>query len=107
MESKITYANKKLGDMSEMFLKHLCDLNSINNKNRIFTCLQKLTNDFAHGNMDIDIDSNGFVGIIYLERLIYIMQLKRIGLDDDNIIKAINGLFCNRYYKVTRGSKEI
>lgn len=107
LESKIIYANKKLGYMSEMFLKHLCDLNSINNKNRIFTCLQKLRNDFAHGNMDIDIDSDGFVGIIYLERLIYIMQLKRLGLDDDNIIKAINGLFCNRYYKVTRGSKEI
>ena len=107
LESKIIYANKKLGYMSEMFLKHLCDLNSINNKNRIFTCLQKLRNDFAHGNMDIDIDSDGFVGIIYLERLIYIMQLKRLGLDDDNIIKAINGLFCNRYYKITRGSKEI
>lgn len=47
-----------------------------------YTCIQKLRNDFAQGNMDIDIDidSDGLVGIIYLERLIYIMQLKRLGL---------------------------
>ena len=43
--------------------------------------------------MDIDLDSDGFVGIIYLERLVYIMQLKRFGLDDKNIKKAINKLF--------------
>lgn len=45
-----------------------------------YTYIQKLRNDFAHGNMDIDIDSDGLIGIIYLERLIYIMQLKRLGL---------------------------
>lgn len=81
--------------MFEMFLKHLCDLNYKNNKNRIFTCLQKFRNDLAHGNMgiNIDLDLDGLVGIIFLERLIYIMQLKRLGLDDDNIIKAIKSLF--------------
>ena len=38
--------------------------------------------------MEIDIDSDGFVGIIYLERLVYAMQLKRFGLDDNNIKKG-------------------
>ena len=93
LESKIIYTNKKLSNISEIFLQYLCNLNYIKNKNKIFTNLQKLRNDFAHGNMDIDIDSDGFVGIIYLERLIYIMQLKRFGLDDENIKKAINKLF--------------
>ena len=93
MESKLIYTNEKLKNVSEVFLQHLCSLNHIENKNKIFTNLQKLRNDFAHGNMDIDIDSDGFVGIIYLERLIYIMQLKRFGLDDENIKKAINKLF--------------
>lgn len=93
LESKLIYTNKKLKEVSEVFLKHLCNLNDIANKNKIFTNLQKLRNDFAHGNMDIDIDSDGFVGIIYLERLVYIMQLKRFGLDGDNIKKAVNKLF--------------
>lgn len=93
LESKIIYTNKKISNISEIFLQYLCNLNYIKNKNKIFTNLQKLRNDFAHGNMDIDIDSDGFVGIIYLERLIYIMQLKRFGLDDENIKKAINKLF--------------
>ena len=93
LESKLIYANKKLKVVSEIFLKYLCKLNSVSNKNKIFTNLQKLRNDFAHGNMDIDIDSDGFLGIIYLERLVYIMQLKRLGLDDENIKKAVNKLF--------------
>ena len=93
LESKIIYTNKRLSNISEIFLQYLCDFNYIKNKNTIFTNLQKLKNDFAHGNSDIDIDSDGFVGIIYLERLIYIMQLKRFGLDDENIKRAINKLF--------------
>lgn len=93
LESKLIYTNKELKDASEVFIQHLCSLNHIKNKDKIFTNLQKLRNDFAHGNMDIDLDSDGFVGIIYLERLIYIMQLKRFGLDDKNIKKAINKLF--------------
>lgn len=93
LESKLIYTNEELKDVSEIFLQHLCGLNHIENKNKIFTNLQKLRNDFAHGNMEIDIDSDGFVGIIYLERLVYAMQLKRFGLDDNNIKKAINKLF--------------
>lgn len=93
LESKLIYTNKELKDASEAFLQHLCSLNHIKYKDKIFTNLQKLRNDFAHGNMDIDLDSDGFVGIIYLERLVYIMQLKRFGLDDKNIKKAINKLF--------------
>lgn len=93
LESKIIFTNKKLGNISDTFLKYLCDLNSIKNKNIIFTNLQKLRNDFAHGNLNIDVNSDGFLGIIYLERLVYIMQLKRFGLDDDNIKKAIIKLF--------------
>ena len=93
LESKLIFTNKELKEVSEIFLKYLCKLNDIKSENEIFTNLQKLRNDFAHGNMEIDIDSDGFVGIIYLERLIYIMQLKRFGLDDNNIKKAVNNLF--------------
>lgn len=93
LESKLIYTNEKLKNTSEIFLQYLCNLNNIENKNKIFTNLQRLRNDFAHGNMNIDIDSDGFVGIIYLERLVYIMQLKRFGLDDKNIKMSINKLF--------------
>lgn len=93
LESKIIYTNKKLKGVSSVFLENLCELNNVENKNEIFTSLQQLRNDFAHGNMNINVDSNGLIGIIYLERLVYIMQLKRFGLDDDNIKRAVNKLF--------------
>ena len=93
LESKIIYVNKKLKEISSGFLENLCKLNNVKNKNKIFTSLQRLRNDFAHGNMDINIDSDGFIGIVYLERLVYIMQLKRFGLDDKNIKMIINKLF--------------
>lgn len=93
LESKIIFANNKLREISNMFLEQLCNYNKINNKNEIFTSLQKLRNDCAHGNMDIDLKADGFVGIIYLERLIYIMQLKRLGLDVDKIKMAVDELF--------------
>lgn len=96
LESKIIFANNKLKELSNIFLEQLCNWNKIDNKNEIFTSLQKLRNDCAHGNMDIDVDSDGFVGIIYLERLVYIMQLKRFGLKDENIKKSVNDLFDSR-----------
>ena len=37
-----------------------------------------------------------FLDVVFLQRVIYIMQLKRIGVDDINIKKCINDLFqCN------------
>lgn len=93
LESKLIFANKELKNESEIFLKYLLELNNIENTNSIFTELQKLRNDFAHGNLEINLELKGLVGMIYLERMVYIMQLKRLGLDEENIKIAINDLF--------------
>lgn len=93
LESKLIFANKELKNESEIFLKYLLELNNIENTNSIFTELQKLRNDFAHGNLEINLELKGLVGMIYLERIVYIMQLKRLGLDEKNIKIAINDLF--------------
>ena len=53
-------------------------------------------NHFAHGDIDKKIIGLSLLDLIYLEYVIYIMQLKFYGLDDDAIKHSINDLFrCN------------
>ena len=53
-------------------------------------------NHFAHGDIDKEFIGLSLLDLVYLEYIIYIMQLKFYGVDDNNIKKAINDLFgCN------------
>ena len=53
-------------------------------------------NHFAHGDIDKEFIGLSLLDLIYLEYVIYIMQLKFYGLDDDAIKYSINDLFrCN------------
>lgn len=93
LESKLNYSYKGLKNISEVFLKRLCELNYIESEKYVFAELQTLRNDFSHGNMEINLNSSGYIGLIFLERFNYIMQLKRFGLKDEIIKKIINDLF--------------
>lgn len=50
-------------------------------------------NHFAHGDLDKDFIGPSLLDLIYLEYIVYAMQLKRFGCTDENIQKAINDLF--------------
>lgn len=53
-------------------------------------------NHFAHGDLDKDFIGLSLLDLIFLERIIYAIQLKICGVDDKNIQKSINELFhCN------------
>lgn len=53
-------------------------------------------NHFAHGDLDKDFIGLSLLDLMFLERVIYAMQLKTCGVDDKNIQKSINELFhCN------------
>ena len=58
--------------------------------------LAEQRNDFDHGNLNKDFSDLAMLDIIFLERVIYMIQLKRLGLDNYNIKNCINDLFqCN------------
>jgi hypothetical protein len=50
-------------------------------------------NHFAHGDLDKDFIGLSLLDLIYLEYVIYAMQLRFYGIDSDNIRKSINDLF--------------
>lgn len=54
-------------------------------------------NHFAHGDLDKDFIGLSLLDLIYLEYVIYAMQLKHYGIGNDCIIKSINDLFHLNY----------
>ena len=57
-------------------------------------------NHYAHGDLDEEFIGDSLLDLIFLERVLYAMQLKRFGVSDKNIQYAINDLFhCNLHIK--------
>lgn len=55
--------------------------------------LSSQRNHFAHSDLDKDFIGLALLDLIYVENIVYAMQLKYNGVDDENIRKAINELF--------------
>lgn len=55
--------------------------------------IAKQRNNFAHGNLDNDFIGSSLLDVIYMEYIVYAMQLKKYGVSDLNIRKSINDLF--------------
>ena len=50
-------------------------------------------NRYAPGNLEECFDGMSLFGVVYMKYLIYTMQLRRFGVDDLNIQRAVNELF--------------
>jgi hypothetical protein len=55
--------------------------------------LQEQRNNFAHGNIDKEIDSITILDLRIVELLLYTMRLKDLGVENENIKSAIRSLF--------------
>lgn len=55
--------------------------------------LAKQRNNFSHGKLDQEFDELSLLDLIYMEYMIYGMQLKKYGLPDRKIQSSINALF--------------
>ena len=76
------------------FGKHLY---SLNGEELIYSSmgerLSSQRNHFAHGDLDKDFIGLALLDLMYLEYVVYAMQLKHYGIEDTNVRKAINELF--------------
>ncbi len=97
LQAKIQQVGKDLDNIISPFGKYLYALNSTELKyNKMGERLATQRNHYAHGNLDQEFDGLAFVDLIFLERVIYAMQLKNLGVSDKNIKESINDLFhCN------------
>lgn len=78
----------------DIFSNHLYKLNDETvNYTEIGKRLATQRNDFAHGNLDKDFNYLALLDLLFLEMLLYIMQLKHYQVPNHNITKAINELF--------------
>ena len=55
-------------------------------------------NHFAHGDLDKDFIGYSLLDLIYMQYIVYAMQLRYYGVSDQNIRRAINELFGLNYY---------
>lgn len=95
LQSEIERVGKDYADIIDMFGNHLYQINNETLKySEMGERLSAQRNHFAHGDLDKDFIGNSLLDLIFLEYVIYTIQLKRYGIPDDNIKKIINDLFC-------------
>lgn len=92
--SRINHTGKNLGSIIDIFGNRLYRLNNQTLKYAdVGTRLGKQRNNYAHGNLDQDFVGLSLLDLIYLEMVVYAMQLKFYGVADITIQRAINDLF--------------
>ena len=97
LQSKIIQVGKDLSGIIDVFGNHLYRLNGQELKySEMGGRLASQRNDFAHGNLDKDFIGLSLLDLIFLEMVVYAMQLKCYNVDDNKIQKAVNDLFQQR-----------
>lgn len=94
LESKIIEFGKDYGSISNMFGDHLYNLNNETlNYKGMAKRLSEQRNHFAHGDINKEFIGLSLLDLVFLEYIIYIMQLKYFDIDDVMIKESINDLF--------------
>jgi hypothetical protein len=77
-------------------------LYSLNNTELLYSEIGKRIadqrNHYAHGDLDIDFIDLALLDVVYLERIIYAMQLQFYGVEAKSIQQAVNELFACGVY---------
>lgn len=94
LQAKIEQMGKDYNDIIRIFGDHLYSMNNeVLSYSEMGLRISKQRNNFAHGNLNKDFIGLSLLDLIYLEYVIYAMQLKEYGVDKLLIQKAINDLF--------------
>ncbi len=94
LQSEIEQIGKDYADIINLFGNHLYSLNGeVLKYSEMGKRLSAQRNHFAHGDIDKEFIGNSLLDLIFLEYVIYAMQLKRYDISDDSIKKIINELF--------------
>lgn len=94
LKSEIVQIGNDLSNIIDSFGNHLYHLNNEELKySEMGDRLANQRNHFAHGDLDKDFIGLSLLDLIFLECVIYSMQLKYYGIEDLKIKKAVNELF--------------
>lgn len=94
LQSEIIQVGNDFSCIVEAFGKDLYRANNLNLKiSEMRKRLSDQRNHFAHGDLDKDFIGYSPLNLIFLQYLVYAMQLRYYGIPDDFFLKAINDLF--------------
>lgn len=95
LSNKIKWALDEYEDAIGIFIKSIYHMNGIEEKSysKIAERIQIQRNNYAHGNIDKDINPIAILDVIVLEWLYYAMVLDSCGMERKTIKKVINQLF--------------
>ena len=97
IQPKIIQIGKDFSGIVDIFGKHLYQINGQElNYSDMGQRLSKQRNNFAHGNLDKDFIGLSLLDLMFLEIVVFAMQLKHYEIDDIEIQKSINELFQQR-----------
>ena len=80
--------------------RYLYNINNLKEEfdyTKIGSRIQNQRNNFAHGNLDKEFEETAALDVIFLEKVIYLLQLSSYGLDDDTMLKQVKRLFGMRF----------
>lgn len=97
LQTEIVQIGKDFPTVIDVFGNYLYRINNAElNYSEMGQRLSNQRNHFAHGDLDKDFIDLSLLDLIFLENIIYAMQLKYYDVDDKEIQRAIKELF--RYY---------
>lgn len=98
LESEIIHTGKELDDIIGVFGKNLYSRNNQELKySEMGKRLSSQRNNYAHGNLDKEFIGLSLLDLMYMEYVLYAMQLNYYGVGTTNIRHAINDLFHLNY----------
>lgn len=107
LSEKITGAIEKMMTIMEVFGKQLYEFNGeVFDGDAIGKRLAKQRNNFSHGNLDQEFIGHSLLDLVFMEYLVYGMQLKKYGIPDVKIQRCINDLFQKHIMIKERSSEE-
>ena len=98
LESEIIHTGDVIDDIIGVFGKHLYHLNGEELKYpEMGKRLSSQRNHYAHGDLDQEFIGLSLLDLMYMEYVVYAIQLNYYGIDEKNIRRAINELFHLNY----------
>lgn len=94
LQTEIEQMGKDYEEIIDIFGKRLYSINKETLKySEMGLRLSQQRNNYAHGNLDKEFIGLALLDLVYLEYVVYAMQLKEYGVETISIQRAINDLF--------------
>lgn len=80
--------------------KYLYNINGLSEEfdyTKMGTRIQQQRNNFAHGNLDKEFEDTAVLDLLFLEKVVYLLQLSTYGFSDDTVIEQVKRLFGMRF----------